>query len=212
MVEKLKRADVGAWDPKSVVGKMVKSGQITTLEQIQEMGRPILEPEIIDSLLSELDAETLQIKTTQRVTDSGKRTKFRVVMVVGDRKGHVGVGVGKSEEVKPAMEYAVREAKKNMIAISMGCGSWECRCTNRHSVPSKIAGKEGSTIITLRPAPRGLGLAGNAVVRKVLTMAGVRDVWSSMSGGRNVYNMAMATMHALDNLNTLKPMPKGEGS
>jgi small subunit ribosomal protein S5 len=92
----------------------------------------------------------------------------------------------------------------------MGCGSWECKCVNKHSVPQKISGKEGSTKITIRPAPRGLGLAGNDVVKKVLTMAGVQDVWSSMSGGRNVYNMAMATVHALEGLNTLKPMPDAQ--
>jgi len=212
MVEKLKRVDIGAWEPKSAVGKMVKSGEISSLEKIIEMGKPVIEPEVIDFLLPELEVETLRINTTQRVTDSGKRTKFRVVVVVGDRRCHVGVGVGKSEELKPAMDYAVREAKKNMIAITMGCGSWECRCSSKHSVPLKIQGKEGSTLITLKPAPKGLGLAGNDVVKKVLGMAGVHDVWSSMSGGRNVYNMAMATIHALDNLNTLKPMPEGEKS
>jgi small subunit ribosomal protein S5 len=209
MAEKLKRTDIGAWEPKSAVGKMVKAGEITTLEQIIDMGKPIIEPEIVDFLMPELEAETLQIKTTQRVTDSGKRTKFRVVVVVGDKRGHVGVGVGKSEEIKPAMDYAAREAKKNMIAVTMGCGSWECRCSMKHSVRTKTIGKEGSTKITIRPAPKGLGLAGNAVVRKVLTMAGVQDVWSSMSGGRNVYNMAMASIDALDNLNKLKPMPEG---
>lgn len=210
MAEKLKRADIGAWVPKSAVGKMVKSGEISSLEKIIEMGRPVIEPEVIDYLMPELEVETLRINTTQRVTDSGKRTKFRVVVVVGDRRGHVGVGVGKSEELKPAMDYAVRDSKKNMIAISMGCGSWECRCNSKHSVPLKIEGKEGSTLVKLRPAPKGLGLAGNDVVKKVLGMAGVQDVWSSMTGGRNVYNMAMAAIHALDNLNTLKPMPEGE--
>lgn len=209
MAEKLRRIDIGAWEPKSAIGKMVKAGEITTLEQIIDMGKPIIEPEIIDFLMPELEAETLQIKTTQRVTDSGKRTKFRVVVVVGDRRGHVGVGVGKSEEIKPAMDYAGREAKKNMISVSMGCGSWECRCNGKHSVRTKTVGKEGSTKITIRPAPKGLGLAGNAVVRKVLSMAGMQDVWSSMSGGRNVYNMAMASIDALDNLNKLKPMPEG---
>ena len=59
-----------------------------------------------------MESETLQVKTTQRVTDSGKRTKFRVVTVVGDRKGHVGLGVGKSDELKPAMDYAVRERQE----------------------------------------------------------------------------------------------------
>jgi small subunit ribosomal protein S5 len=209
MAEKLKSVDLEGWDPKSTLGKMIKAGEITSFEEIIEMGKPILESEVVDSLLADLESETLEIRTTQRVTDSGKRTKFRVITVVGDRKGHVGVGVGKSEELRPAIGYAVKSAKKNMISIVTGCGSWECKCSINHSVPQKTDGKEGSTVITLKPAPKGLGLAGNNVVKKVLGMAGVADVWSSMIGGKNTYNMAMATLHALDNLNTLKPM-KGE--
>jgi small subunit ribosomal protein S5 len=152
-----------------------------------------------------MESETLKINTTQRVTDSGKRIKFRVVTVIGDRKGHVGLGVGKSDELKPALDYAVKDAKKNMISVLTGCGSWECKCAFKHSLPSKTEGKEGSTFVTLQPAPRGLGLAGNHVVRKVLSMAGVKDVWSSSHGGKNVYNMAAATIRALDNINLLKP-------
>jgi small subunit ribosomal protein S5 len=209
MAERLKSVDLEAWNPKSTLGKMIKAGEITAFEEIIEMGKPILESEVVDSLLSDLESETLEIRTTQRVTDSGKRTKFRVTTVVGDRKGHVGVGVGKSEELRPAIGYAVKSAKKNMVSILTGCGSWECKCSINHSIPQKTDGKEGSTVITLKPAPKGLGLAGNNVVKKVLSMAGVHDVWSSMIGGKNTYNMAMATLHALDNLNTLKPM-KGE--
>jgi len=205
MSEKIRTIDKESWTPKTMLGKKVKDGEITKLEEILESGRPILEPEIIDVLLPDMESTTLEIRTTQRVTDSGKRIKFRVVTVIGDRKGHVGLGVGKSDELKPALDYAVRDAKKNMIAISMGCGSWECKCNRSHSVVSKTIGKEGSTIVTLKPAPRGLGLAANDIVKKVLGMAGVNDVWSSMQGGRNVYNMAVATMRALDNINTLKP-------
>ncbi len=206
--EKLKPIEKEAWKPRTKLGEMVKSGEITSFEQIVNMGKPILEPEIIDVLLPEMEAETLEVRTTQRVTDSGKRTKFRVVVVIGDKKGHVGVGVGKSEELKPAMDYAVKNAKKNMISVKMGCGSWECKCTNPHSVPRKTDGKEGSTVVTIKSAPRGLGLASNDIVKKVLGMAGVKDVWSATSGGSNTYNMAMATIRALDALNTLKPAPE----
>ena len=97
---------------------------------------------------------------------------------------------------------------KGLITVKMGCGSWECRCTNPHSVPRKTEGKEGSTIVTLKPAPRGLGLASNDVLKKVLNMAGMKDVWGSTSGGSNTYNMAMAAVKALDALNTLKPSPE----
>jgi small subunit ribosomal protein S5 len=205
MSEKVKTVDKESWQPRTGIGAKVKNGEVTTLEEVLVSGKPILEPEMVDVLLPDMESETLQIKTTQRVTDSGKRVKFRVVTVIGDRKGHVGLGVGKSDELKPAMDYAVRDAKKHMIAIKTGCGSWECKCSFHHSVLSRTVGKEGSTVVTLKPAPRGLGLAANDVVKKVLAMAGVKDVWSSMQGGKNVYNMAVATIKALDNLNLLKP-------
>lgn len=206
MVEKLRMMGREGWDPKTEVGRKVKSGEISAIEEILESGKPVLEAEIVDVLLPDMESDNLQIKTTQRVTDSGKRTKFRVVTVIGDRRGHVGLGVGKSEELKPAMDYAVRNAKKNIVSVPMGCGSWECKCSARHSLRRASEGKEGSTVVHLKPAPKGLGLAANDVVKKVLSMAGINDVWSSTTGGKgNVYNMASATMRALDNLNTIKP-------
>ncbi len=204
-IEKIKPIDKEQWSPVTALGESVKSGEITTLEQILDTGKPILEPEIIDVLLPDLEVGTLEVRTTQRVTDSGKRTKFRVVVVIGDRKGHVGIGVGKREELKPALDYAVKNAKKNMISVRTGCGSWECRCGDPHSIPRIAIGKEGSTIVRLKSAPKGLGLAANSVVKKVLVMAGVKDIWSQALGGSNIYNMALATVKALDSLNTLKP-------
>ncbi|MFH2106583.1 MAG: 30S ribosomal protein S5 [Candidatus Micrarchaeota archaeon] len=197
--------DIETWAPKTSIGKMVKSGEIKTLEQITDLGKPVLEPEIADFLFTSLESETLEVKSTQRVTDSGKRNTFRAVVALGDSQGHVGLGVGRSEELKPAMEYAVRNAKKHMISIVGGCGSWECKCKFKHSIPRMTEGKEGSTIVSLKPAPRGLGLAANHTVRKVLSLAGVKDIWSSSQGGSNVYNVAVATIKALDNLNKLKP-------
>ena len=206
MAEKVRTIDKETWVPKTTIGKMVKNGEIQTVEQIFQLGRPIIEPELVDLLLPNMESETLRVSSTQRVTDSGKRMQFRVVVVIGDHNGHVGIGVGKSEEIKPALEFAIRDAKKNIISVLSGCGSWECKCNVKHSLPQKTIGKEGSTIITLKPAPRGLGLAGNDVVKKVLSMAGIKDIWSASSGGRNVYNMAMATIFALDNINKLKPL------
>lgn len=206
MAERVKYVNKELWDPKTTIGKMVKSGEISSLEQIFLLGKPIIEPEIIDVLLPNLESETLEVSSTQRVTDSGKRTQFRVIVVIGDRNGHVGIGVGKCEEIKPALEFAIRDAKKNVISVLSGCGSWECRCQLKHSLPQKTIGKQGSTIVTLKPAPRGLGLAASDTIKKVLSIAGIKDVWSSSSGGRNVYNRAMATIDCLDSLNKLKPL------
>ncbi|MBI5228350.1 30S ribosomal protein S5 [Candidatus Micrarchaeota archaeon] len=205
MAEKVRTTNKDLWTPKTSIGMKVKAGEITTLEQIFDSGRPILESELVDVLLPDMESETLLVKTTQRVTENGKRMKFRVVVVIGDRKGHVGIGVGKSDELKPAMDYAIRDAKKHMISVPMGCGSWECKCHVKHSVTQKTLGKQGSTSVVLQPAPRGLGLAANDVVKKVLKMAGVKDVWSSTQGGRNVYDMAVATVRSLDHINLLKP-------
>ena len=204
--EKLKLVTREEWEPKTSLGLMVKEGEITSVEQIFDLGKRILEPEIVDVLIPDLESETLQIKSTQRSTDSGRKASFRIVVIVGDLKGHVGIGVGKSDEIRPAIQYAIKNAKKNIVSITSGCGSWECKCNIEHSVPQRTIGKEGSTKVTLKPAPRGLGLAGNEVVKKVLSMAGIKDVWSFSSGGGNVYNMASATINALDNLNKLKPL------
>jgi small subunit ribosomal protein S5 len=206
--EKVRMLNIEAWTPKTELGRLVKNKEITTLEEIFNRGKPILEPEIIDALLPELEADTIMVSPTQRATDSGRKMSFRVIVVLGDKKGHVGIGVGKNEEVKPAIDYAMLDARKHMISVKSGCGSWECKCGTPHSMPREVRGKYGSTQVVLKPAPKGLGLAANGVVKKVLTIAGVNDVWSFSRGSTaNIYNMAMATVNALDSLNQMKPQP-----
>jgi small subunit ribosomal protein S5 len=206
--EKVQMLDVSSWSPKTEIGRMVKNKEISTLEEILERGKPILEPHIIDALLPELSADTLLVTPTQRSTDSGRKMQFRVVVVLGDKRGHIGIGAGKNEEVKPAIDQAMMDARKHMISIKTGCGSWECRCGGTHSLPRELRGKYGSTLVILKPAPKGLGLAANTVVKKVLRIAGVKDVWSSSKGSTsNIYNTAMATIEALDSINNMKPQP-----
>ncbi|MCX8175068.1 MAG: 30S ribosomal protein S5 [Candidatus Micrarchaeota archaeon] len=207
------------WIPKTEIGKQVKAGIITSIEEIYAAGKKILEHEIVDFLYPDMQEETLEVSSTQRMTDNGRKAQFRAVVLVGDRKGHFGIGAGKSEEVKPAIESAVKNAKRNLISVPLGCGSWECGCGQSHSLPIKVVGKQGSVEVTLKPAPRGLGIAANEVVRKVLSAAGVKDVWSFSRGHtRNVYNTAMATANALDQLNTMRlrggweSKKKGQGS
>jgi small subunit ribosomal protein S5 len=198
-------SNVENWVPKTELGRLVKSGQITSIEEIFALGKKILEPEIVDFLLPNLEAETLEIRTTQRMTDCGRKTQFRAVVIVGDKNGHVGLGVSKSEEAKPAIENATKKAKLNIISVPRGNGSWEDTFKSPHSIPIKTKGKEGSVEVILKPAPRGIGIAANQVVRKVLYYAGVKNVWSFSRGKtRNILNMARACIKALDNLNKLK--------
>lgn len=193
------------WVPKTDIGRQVKSGQITSVEEIFAAGKKILEHQIVDHLYPDISEETLEVSSTQRMTDNGRKAQFRAIMLVGDHNGHFGIGAGKSEEVKPAIESAIKFAKRNLISVPLGCGSWECGCNQKHSLPIKVIGKLGSVEVTLKPAPRGLGIAANEVVKKVLLAAGVKDIWSFSRGHtRNVYNAAMATASALEQLNTLR--------
>lgn len=193
------------WIPKTDLGKLVKSGQITSVEEIASMGRKILEHEMIDVLCPGLEEETLEVKSTQRMTGNGRKMQFRAIVLVGDRNGHFGIGAGKSEEVKPAIESAIKDAKRNIISVPMGCGSWESGPGFKNSIPISVDGRAGSVRVTLKPAPRGVGLAANEVVKKVLFKAGVKDIWSFSRGHtRSIYNTAMATANALEQLNTMR--------
>ncbi|MEM3399682.1 MAG: 30S ribosomal protein S5 [Candidatus Micrarchaeia archaeon] len=193
------------WVPRTEIGKKVAAKEITSIDEIFFLGKPILEHQIVDMLLPNLKAETLEMSVTQRMTDCGRKSQFKAIVIVGDGNGHVGIGVGKAEEARPAIISAERDAKRNIISVPLGCGSWECGCGGEHSLPIIVKGKSGSVELTLKPAPKGLGIAANEVVKKVLSIAGVKDAWSFSRGHtETVYNTAMATYDALNSLNRLK--------
>ncbi len=193
------------WIPKTKLGKLVKSGEITSLEQVYERNLPILEPEIIDYLVPNLKEEVLQIKMVQRTTDSGRKGSFMITVAVGNQDGCIGIGTAKGQEVRPTIEKAVREAKKNMISIRRGCGSWQCGCNENHSIPFKVKGSCSSVTIELMPAPKGTGIVAGSTAAKVLKLAGIKDVWSKSYGKTStVFNFAKATYEALKNTRKMK--------
>ena len=158
----------------------------------------ILEPQIVDKLVPNLQENVLKIRTVQRTTDSGRKGSFAVTVAVGNKDGYIGVGTGKGSEVRPTIERAIRNAKKNLIHVRRGCGSWECRCDNPHTVPFRVSGRSSSVKVELRPAPRGTGIIAGDTAKKVLELAGVKDVWSRTVGKTSTtLNFALATMEAL---------------
>lgn len=186
------------WVPRTRLGKLVAEGKIKTMDEAIASGLPIKEPEMIDVLLPNLQDEVLEISMVQRMTDSGRRTKFRVTAVVGNRDGYVGIGVGKASQVAPAIQKAINNAKINIFKVQRGCGSWECGCGGNHSLPVKVTGSAGSVRVTLIPGPKGLGLVAGDVAKKVLELAGVNDVWTFTRGNtRTTINFARATFDAL---------------
>ncbi|MEB3851533.1 MAG: 30S ribosomal protein S5 [Desulfurococcales archaeon] len=177
---------------------MVKEGRITSIDEIFKMNMPILEPEIVDILLPDLKHEVIDVAIVQKMTDAGRITRFRAVVVVGNEDGYVGLGKGKARQFRFAIEKAVRNAKLNIVPVRRGCGSWECTCGEAHSVPFTVRGKSGSVEVILKPAPKGTGLVAGDVAKMVLRMAGIRDVWSFTRGEtRTSYNFARATYLAL---------------
>lgn len=219
---KEKEASLGSWIPKTKIGKLVRSGKIKNIDEILEKHK-ILEAEIVDSLLN-LKTDLIAIgqakgkfgggkrrvwRQTQKKTEEGNVLTFSCLAVVGDGAGHIGLGYGRAKETLPAREKAIRNAKLKIVKIKRGCGSFDCGCGEEHTVPFKIEGKCGSNKIILIPAPQGTGLVVGDELKKILRLAGIKDVYSKTFGQtRTTINLSKATLNALENLNKIKVKKK----
>ncbi|MBI5803186.1 30S ribosomal protein S5 [Candidatus Pacearchaeota archaeon] len=204
------------WEPKTKLGMEVKSGKIKNIDEIINGKRKILEEGIVDSLIN-LKSDLSNIgqakgkfgggkrrvwRQTQRKTKEGNIPQFSTFAIIGDENGHVGVGVGKAKETLPAREKSIRQAKLNVIKIVRGCGSFDCSCKEPHSIPFKVNGKSGSIRLTLIPAAQGTGLVAASELRKVLKLAGIKDVYTRTSGKkRTTFNLVKACIDALSKTN-----------
>ncbi len=203
--KRLSAGDMENWIPCTRLGRLVAEGGVETLDQALESGLPIKEPEIISTLAPELEDEVLDINMVQRMTDSGRRVKFRATVAVGNRNGLIGFGQGKDRQVGSAIKKAVDNAVLNIVRIKRGCGSWECVCGLEHTVPFEVEGKAGSVKVVLKPAPSGLGIASGESARKVLELAGIKDAWTRSEGQtKTTLNFAKATFNALQKTTTVR--------
>ncbi|MCK4491032.1 MAG: 30S ribosomal protein S5 [Candidatus Altiarchaeales archaeon] len=198
-------SDLEFWNPTTKLGSAVKEGSVNSMHEVLSMSAPIKEVEIVDKLLPGLNEEILDVGRVQRVTDSGRRMRFRVVAAVGNNNGYVGLGNAKGKEAGPTIRKAIKRAKLNIKEIKRGCGSWECGCGEPHTVPSKVKGKSGSVTVSLSPSPRGTGLVSGEIARKILSLAGITDIWVKTDGStRTTINFAQALADALGNTNKVK--------
>ncbi len=186
------------WIPKTRLGKLVAEGKITTMSEALRTRLPLREPEIVDILLPDMIDEVLDVNMVQRMTDSGRRVRFAITVVVGNYDGFVGLGRLKGKEVGPAIRAAIDVAKLNVIEVKRGCGSWQCGCLTPHSLPFEVIGHSGSVVVSLKPAPRGTGLAVGDIAKSVLRMAGVKDAWGFTKGHtKTTINNSIAAFEAL---------------
>jgi small subunit ribosomal protein S5 len=197
------------WVPRTELGRRVHSGEIATMGDALRTGLPLREPQIVDKLIPMLHDEVLDVNMVQRMTDSGRRFKFAVTVVVGNGDGYVGLGRAKGREVGPTIRRAIDRAKLTIIEVLRGCGSWECGCGRSHTVPFQVAGRSGSVVVTFKPAPRGVGLAVGGVTKPILRFAGITDAWGFTEGHtKTTVNYAQGAFRALSALSELKVTPE----
>jgi len=197
-IRKTEKTTMIDWLPKTRLGQLIKSGEISNISDALKSGLPVREPEIIDILIPEIEDEVIDVKMVQRMTDSGRRIKFVITVAVGNKDGFIGLGRARGKEVGSSIRKAIDNAKLNIIEIKRGCGSWECGCRKPHTVPFAVTGKSGSVEVTFKPAPHGIGLATGDVAKKILELAGVKDCWGFTKGQtKTIVNYAKAVFDAL---------------
>jgi len=186
------------WTPRTRLGRLVLEGKISSLEEVFAEGMKIREPEIVDLLLPNLEEEVIHVSIVQKQTDAGEKTRFKSIVVVGNSDGYVGLGSGKADQVRTAIEKAASDARLNITIVRRGCGSWECGCGQPHSLPFETVGKSGSVTIRIIPGPRGLGLVASEIAKVILRLAGIKDCWTRSYGQtRTVPSFAYAVFDAL---------------
>lgn len=144
-----------------------------------------------EKVRQEFDNKLISIRRVTRVVSGGRRFSFSAAIVIGDRKGRVGVGLGKAGDTPIAVEKAVRDAKKNMVQINLN---------KKSSIPHQVEAKYSSSNVVIMPAP-GKGVVAGSSVRTVLELAGVKEVSTKiLSRSKNKINIARATVKALSKI------------
>ena len=154
-----------------------------------------------DPATLDLQEQAVAIKRVSKTVKGGRIMRFAAVVVVGDRNGHVGYGIGKSAEVPEAIRKAIEDAKKNMIEVAV----------KNTSIPHDIVGEFGAARVLLKPAAEGTGIIAGGTVRAVVDMAGIKDIRAKCLRSNNKINVVKATFEGLRNLRTAEAVAKMRG-
>lgn len=172
------------WKPSTKLGRLVKGGKIKSFEEIFRFCIPIKEPQIVDHLVKaknhQLKEEVMKVKPVQKQTKAGQRTRFKAWVLIGDEKGHIGLGQKAHKEVQGAIKGATLDAKMHFTPVRKGY--WGNKIGQPHTIPMKLTGRCGSVRCRLVPAPRGTGIVGAPTSKKVLQFAGIGDCYTQSRG------------------------------
>ncbi len=144
----------------------------------------------------------VEVKSVVKVNKGGRQRRFSACVVVGDRKGQVGLGIGKANEVPDAIKKAIQAANKNIVKIPLVDG---------RTIQHEITGVNGAAKVFLKPAAAGTGVIAGGAVRAVLELAGVKDILSKSLGSRTKLNMATATINTLKSVKSVEEVAKLRG-
>ena len=148
------------------------------------------------------ESEVINIGRATKVTKGGRHFRFSATVVVGDRKGKVGIGTGKANEVPDAINKAEQAANKHVVRVSI---------VEDRTIPHEAIGRRGASKVMLKPATEGTGVKAGGPVRAVLELAGVKDILSKSLGANTKINMAYATLEALKSQRTVEHIAKLRG-
>ena len=150
----------------------------------------------------EFEELVIEVKSVVKVNKGGRQRRFSATVVIGDRKGRVGLGIGKANEVPDAIKKAIQAANKNLVRIPLVDG---------RTIQHEVTGINGAAKVFLKPAAAGTGVIAGGAVRAVLELAGVRDILSKSLGSRTKLNMATATINALKSVKSVSEVAKLRG-
>ena len=149
----------------------------------------------------EFEERVVTINRVTKVVKGGRRFRFAALVVIGDKKGNVGFGTGKSQEVPEAIKKAIENAKKNMITVA----------TVKTTIPHPVTGVYGAGRVVLRPASEGTGVIAGGPVRAVVELAGISDILSKSLGSATPINVVRATIEGLKSLETVEQVAARRG-
>ncbi len=157
--------------------------------------------ETVEPVESEWKEQVVQIRRVTKVVKGGKKLSFRAIVIVGNKKGQVGMGVAKAAEVIIAIQKAVADARKNLVSVPL----------YNATIPHMVTGTSGAGSVILRPASKGTGVIAGGAVRAVLELAGVENILSKSLGSKSPLNAANATLSALKTLRKFKDVAAVRG-
>ena len=167
----------------------------------QRRGQRRRKIETVEPVESEWKEQVVQIRRVTKVVKGGKKLSFRAIVIVGNKKGQVGMGVAKAAEVIIAIQKAVADARKNLISVPIF----------KTTIPHMVTGRSGAGSVVLKPASQGTGVIAGGAVRAVLELSGIENILSKSLGYKKQLNAANATLEALKSLRTFSDVARARG-